>query len=64
MLQPLHLDVSKVDQSVAHVMRVGSDGWCGRRPGRCGQRGPAAGALARKPDTLGRTLAVRELSEL
>ena len=53
-LQLLNLYVSKVHQGVAHGMRVGSGWRRGRRLGRCE---PAARALARKPDALGRSFA-------
>ena len=54
MLQLLYLDVSKLNQGVTHEMRVGRGWRCGRRPRR---RGPAAGALAHRPDVIGRSLA-------
>jgi hypothetical protein len=53
MLKLLHLDVSKVNQVFAHGMHVRSGWRRGWRPRRCG---PAAGALSREPDALGRSL--------
>jgi hypothetical protein len=43
----------KVDWGVAHGMRLGSERGRERSPCVVGQHGPAAGALARKSDSIG-----------
>jgi hypothetical protein len=59
-LQVLHLDVSKVNQYYiwdACGKREGAPRAVWRCEGRPGWHGPATGALARKSDMLGRSLA-------
>ena len=52
-LQVLYLNISKVDRGVAYVMRVGSGRGHERSPCAVGQHGSAAGAVARKSDSVG-----------
>jgi hypothetical protein len=72
MLEVLHLNVSKLDRGVAHVMRGKREGaravpraLSGDVSNVLGRRGPVAGALARNSDATrgARSLVVRTPSD-